>query len=216
MTGRTRRSLLGRPYGPALNVVGGAAHAGPRLPTIWQVAEPELCYGLDYRYLTVRGSGPVRWPASHAVVLRIVDQPDAEHAVAEVGAELRTLTGLNIRPGPPLPANEADQPPPGVIAVRYADFGWIDQHTTSGASGTTEYLSGWAVVNRNLIGDVRDPGAVSILRHELAHALGLGDVERAGRLMSVRLADRPAGFTAADLHGLRELGTNTDIATDQD
>jgi hypothetical protein len=65
----------------------------------------------------------------------------------------------------------------------------------------SRYTSGLAVVATVATGP-RSPGEVPVLRHELAHALGLGHAARPNLLMYHRISAGTVDFGRGDRHGL--------------
>jgi hypothetical protein len=203
-----REGLIGQHPGLA----GAPLPAALVPPSRWRQGPPRPVYGIDYTFLRNRGPEPLRWGA-RTIEVRLAEDPPGT-SVAEtlraVVAELRGITGLELDLGDP--GVDPDQPPAGTIVVRFVSNAWIAmlrddlRRPLSGATGEPDYSRGVVIVNTDL---VNSDSVSRVLRHELAHALGLGHSVRPGSLMSQRLSDRPTDFTVADRHSLARLGSPT-------
>lgn len=208
-------SLLGAYPVPALHLVGAPVPPSARSPSGWRPAPPPLQYGLDYTFLHGRPGAPVTWRPGQAVTIRITGAHTLGQAAAAaaVTAELATLTGMTLVHGEPrsteldrgaVPDQEihiafqppGDTAPPGPASAGYG--GAVP------APGGGHYLSGFAVVSSG----TRDPAEpdFAALRHELAHALGLGHAARPSLLMHHRVPALAGGYGRGDRHGLALLG----------
>ena len=215
-------SLLGTYPVPELHLVGAPIPDNPRSPIQWQPTPPPLQYGIDYTFMRRAGGEPVRWPHSSAIAVRITGActPDRHAALADVAAELRALTRLNLVTGGPAPARLIPSAvPDGEIHVRYLAGiklppGLPGSHGDPvGVGGASRcpagccYVSGFAIINADLAGsDATTELALAILRHELAHALGLGHAGRPSLLMHYRVSARTTRYGRGDQHGLALLG----------
>jgi hypothetical protein len=133
--------------------------------------------------------------------------------------ELRALTSLGLIIGEPWPADlDPRATPLGEIHVGYvrnrivralahqcarkAGFGGA----ITGAGGRW-YTRGFAAVSAVLaLPDPTADEAMTILRHELAHALGLGHAMRRGLVMHYQHTSGLPGYGPGDRHGLQLLG----------
>jgi hypothetical protein len=69
------------------------------------------------------------------------------------------------------------------------------------------YVSGFAIINADVAGpDAATEYALAILRHELAHALGLGHAARPSLLMYHQIAASTTRYGRGEQHGLALLG----------
>ena len=214
-------SLLGTYPVPELHLVGAPVPDNPRSPMRWQPGPAPLQYGIDYTFMHRVGREPVRWPYGSAITMRITRPatPDRQAALAAVTAELRTLTRLNLVLGEPaVPRLVPSAVPGGEIHVRYltaSDLaGLPGPHGDKAGLGSVTpcpegccYVSGFAVVNADLTGpDATAEHALAVLRHELAHALGLGHAARPSLLMHHRVTAGITRYGRGDQHGLALLG----------
>ena len=213
--------LLGTYPVPELHLVGAPIPGNPRSPIQWQPTPPPLQYGIDYTFMHRVGREPVRWPHSSAITVRITGPgtPDRRAALACVVAELRALTQLNLVTSEPAPASLVPSAvPDGEIHVRYLGGSKLARLPTrhgdpAGLGGASRcpagccYVSGFAIINADLAGsDATTEHALAILRHELAHALGLGHAGRPSLLMHYRVSARTTRYGRGDQHGLALLG----------
>jgi hypothetical protein len=213
-------SLLGTYPVPELHLVGAPILDNPRSPLQWQPTPPPLQYGIDYTFMHRTGREPVRWRNrdGSAITVRITGPgtPDRHAALASVVAELRALTRLNLVTGERAPARlTCSAVPDGEIHVLYlADSNLpgrdVDQAGLGGAARCTAgccYISGFAIINADLTGpDATTEHALAILRHELAHALGLGHATRRSLLMHHQVTADITRYGRGDQHGLALLG----------
>jgi hypothetical protein len=214
-------SLLGTYPVPELHLVGAPIPDNPRSSLQWQPTPPPLQYGIDYTFMHRAGRKPVRWPDGSAITVRIagLHTPDRRAALASVVAELRALTRLNLVPGEPaLPRLSASAVPDGEIHVRYltaSKFAGLpgphgDKTGLGGAMRCPAgccYVSGFAIINADLTGpDATTEHALAVLRHELAHALGLGHAARPSLLMHHQVTAGITQYGRGDQHGLALLG----------
>lgn len=214
-------SLLGAYPVPELHLVGAPIPDNPRSPIRWQPTPPPLQYGIDYTFMHRAGREPVRWPNGSAITVRITSPatPDMHAALAAVVTELRTLTRLNLVPGgPALPRLVPAAVPGGEIHVRYltasnlADLpGWHGDKAGLGSATRCPagccYVSGFAIINADLTGpDATTEHALAVLRHELAHAIGLGHAARPSLLMHHQVTAGTTRYGRGDQYGLALLG----------
>jgi hypothetical protein len=217
-----RRSLLGTYPVPVPQMVGAPLPPTSGYPSRWQPSLPPLQYGIDYTFLRHHGSRPLRWRPGLPVTVRITGRhrPEQDATVAAVVAELADLTGMSLSIGescaqaldlravpaqeihvgflPALPAAPAFRPCAGK-----AGFGGAVT-----ARGMSHYSSGLAIVATGVT-STQSPGEVAVLRHELAHALGLGHAARPNLLMYHRISATTVDFGRGDRHGLLLLNERT-------
>lgn len=213
--------LLGTYPVPELHLVGAPIPDNPRSPIRWQPTPSPLQYGIDYAFMHRAGREPVRWPHGSAITVRITGPatPGMRAALATVVAELRALTKLDLITGEPAPASLVPSAiPDEEIHVRYLTASELTSLTgrpgghagLGGASRCTAgccYVTGFAIINTNLAGpDVTAEYALAILRHELAHALGLSHATRPTLLMHHKVAPGTTRYGRGDQHGLALLG----------
>ncbi len=231
--------LLGRYPVPTLHLVGTAPPPDPRSPSRWRPGLPPLQHGVDYTFARRHGLAPVRWFPGTVITVRLTSEADSmtgvresEDAVDTVVAELRELTGLELRGGPPLTRPiDIRRVPEQEIHVAYLPSAeaWKvrrlagDQIPSGGAVPAQDgawYRRGWAIVDTGLAIEpasppdepsASSPAALSatglaVLRHQLGHALGLGHPASRRALMHQRIPVDVDGYSRGDRHGLALLG----------
>jgi hypothetical protein len=156
----------------------------------------------------------------------------AEDTLDAVLAELRQLTGLELRRGPQL-AGPIDirRVPDQEIHVAYLPSAHVQQvrrraggQAPSGGALPAQdghwYQQGWAIVDTDLTIEPSSPpggpparapavlsgAGLAVLRHQLGHALGLGHAASRRVLMNQRIPVDSGGYTRGDRHGLALLG----------
>lgn len=213
------RSLLGFYPVPLLHLVGAPVAASPRVPFRWQPSAPPPQYGVDYTFLNGFHDEPVTWPYQQRITVRIAARHTAcqVSAVAEVVAELAHLTGLPLHLGAPWPAEFN----PGRVPSQEIHVGFPPASQGSGLKGfggaalagtRRHYISGYAAVCSTVTHSV--PGQVpeldrqdlAALRHELAHAMGLGHAARPSLLMHYQVPAERDEYGPGDRYGLTLLG----------
>jgi hypothetical protein len=218
---RRRRSLLGTYPVPDPHLVGAPLPPPPGSPSRWQPPPPPLQYGIDYTFLRHHGRRPLRWRPDLPITVRITGphQPEQAVAVTSVVAELAELTGLGLSTGESWPpAAAGHEVPAQEIHVSFlptlpaaAPFRPCTGRAGLGgamtAPGASHYTSGLVIV---ATAAPQPPGETVILRHELAHALGLGHAARPNLLMYHRISAATVEFGRGDRHGLLLLQENTE------
>ncbi len=218
-----RRSLLGVYPVPAAHLVGAPLPPTPGYPSRWRPPPPPLQYGIDYTFLRHHSGRPVRWRPDRPVIVRLCGphRPEQATTTATVVAELAGLTGLSLAVGEPWPANPRLQTVPAhEIHVGFlpalpaaSSFrpctGRIGLGGAVTAPGVSYYTSGFAIIATSVI-NPRSPREVAVLRHELAHALGLGHAARPNLLMYHSVSAATVDFGRGDRHGLLLLNETTD------
>jgi hypothetical protein len=214
-------SLLGTYPVLELHLVGAPIPDNPRSPIRWQPTPPPLQYGIDYTFMHRVGREPVRWPNGSTITVRITKPatPDMHAALGVVVTELRTLTRLNLVPGEPaLPRLVPSAVPDGEIHVRYLTASNLTDlpgpHGDKAGLGSATrcpagccYVSGFAIINADLTGpDATTEHALAVLRHELAHAIGLGHAARPSLLMHPQVTVGTTRYGRGDQYGLALLG----------
>jgi Matrixin len=213
--GGERQSLLGTYPVPAPHLVGAPLPPTPGCPSRWEPPLPPLQYGIDYTFLRHDDNQPLRWRPDLPITVRIAGPHEPEQAamVDAVVAELAGLTGLSLAvaeswPHPlALRAVSAQEIRVGFLAnlPPARSFrpcaGRVGLGGAVGGPGLSHYTSGFALVATGITGPHR-PSVVAVLRHELAHALGLGHAARPGLLMYHRISDATVDFGRGDRRGL--------------
>ncbi|HLK72987.1 MAG TPA: hypothetical protein VKU77_04990 [Streptosporangiaceae bacterium] len=210
-----RRSLLGIYPVPAPHLVGAPAPPTAAYPSRWQPPPPPLQYGIDYTFLRHHGDRPLRWHPDLPITVRIAGPHEPEQAttVAAVVAELAKLTGLKLVTGeswpPPdaLRAVSAQEIRVGFLATLPAARSFRPCTGKTGLGGAVadpgmrHYASGFALVATGITSQY-SPSEVAVLRHELAHALGLGHAAHPDLLMYHRISAATEDFGRGDRYGL--------------
>jgi ADP-ribose pyrophosphatase YjhB (NUDIX family) len=160
----------------------------------------------------------------------------ADTVVAETEAvvrELRELTGLELRLGQqPGGLTDVRDVPDQEIHVAFLESARVQQIVCLGARPTGDpdrprfadarpgpdglwYQRGWALIDAGLVAELAgrsgdqatSPAArITLLRHQLSHALGLGHAARPSLLMHRRIPVDLGGYGRGDRHGLARLG----------
>jgi Matrixin len=226
-----RPTLLGWYQRPALHLVGAPQPPSLRSPGQWQPGPPPLQYGVDFSFARRCGPEPVRWRRGLPVTIRITGadpadpDPSAAAALATVIAELRTLTGSDLMADRP----RAGALNPDAVPDQEIHVGYLEGREMLALSGrkldcaglggarlggdTTSYAAGFAAVNTDLTGaDATGAYALAVLRHELAHALGLGHAGRRSLLMNRQITADTTQFGRGDRHGLALLGSAAPVS----
>jgi Matrixin len=213
-----RRSLLGTYPVPAPHLVGTPPQSTPGQPSRWRPPPPPLQYGVDYTFLRRHGSRVVRWEPNQPITVRLCGphQPEQATTLAAVVAELAGCTGLSLTTGEPRVRYSGPKAVPTqeihvgfVAALPAAPFfrPCAGQAGVGGAladRGASHYTSGFVTVATSAI-QPRSSMEIAVLRHELAHAVGLGHAARPGLLMYHRISAATVDFGRGDLHGLTLL-----------
>jgi hypothetical protein len=203
-------------------------------------------HGIDYTVARRCGLAPVRWRPRTDIAVRLTgldsegsdvggaaDATDMLEAVQTVVAELRALTGLELRAAQPLEGPiDVRRVPEYEIHVAYLSSaaarrarGHAGDGIASGGAlpmpGSAWYERGWAIVDTELaIGSASPPhapsagrrgalsaSALAVLRHQLCHALGLGHAIRRRTLMREQIPVDLDGYSRGDQYGLALLGS---------
>jgi hypothetical protein len=216
----TATRLLGKYPVPALHLVGTDPPPDLRTPTRWHPAQPPLQHGVDYTFARWYGLTPVRWQLGTVITVRMTcgasSLPSVKgpaDAVNAVVAELRQLTGLDLRAGPALERPiDIRRIPEHEIHVAYLPSAEAQQvcqlagdRRPSGDAVSIQdrpwYQYGWAIVDTDLAIE-----SFAVLRHQLGHALGLGHAASRQVLMHQRIPADLAGYSRGDRRGLALLG----------
>jgi hypothetical protein len=220
-----RASLLGWYPVSELCMAGAHIRPNPRSSPDLTLVPPPLLYGIDYTFARLVGGSPVRWPSGLPITVRITSPSVAgfDRALAIVVSELRELTRFDIAVGDPWP----DYFQPGAVPEGEIHVSFLPDFALRGLSpasahpagigvtllkGTGRcYTQGFAAVNADLAGTgaTGKPG-LTVLRHELAHALGMGHSARPGLVMHDRVMAGLPGYDRGDQFGLRMLGDATE------
>ena len=211
-----RRSLLGSFPRPALHLVGTPLSPKPGSPSHWQPPLPPPQYGIDYSFLQHHRGHPLRWQPGLAIAVRITGPhlPGQAVTVAAVAAELAALVGITLSAGEPwphalplhaVPAQElhisfSPALPPALPFAPCA--GQAGLGGAVAAHGMGYYTSGLVAIDSGRTSP-HPARELAVVRHELAHALGLGHVARPSLLMHRRAAS--ADYGHGDRHGLIRL-----------
>ena len=170
---------------------------------------------------TARAANRSAGRTDSVITVRITEPatPDMHAALDTVVAELRALTKLDLATGEPAPASLVPpEIPAGEIHVRYLTAsklaGLAGPHGSRAGLGVASrcttgccYVTGFAFINADHAGpDATTEHALAILRHELAHVLGLGHAARPSSLMHRQLAAGITRYGRGDQHGLALLG----------
>lgn len=239
--------LIGRYPVPALHLVGTVPSPDPRAPSHWRPGPPPLQHGVDYTFARRHGLAPVRWRPGSVITVRLASEIgsmptgwEPKDAIDTLVAELRELTGLELRGGPPL-ARPIDirRTPEQEIHVAYLPSAEAREvrrlagdRTPSGGARPAQdgvwYRHGWAIVDTDLaIGSASPPEessasspaalyttGLTVLRHQLGHALGLGHPASRRALMHQQIPVDRDGYSRGDRHGLALLGQTRPISDD--
>jgi hypothetical protein len=207
-------------------LVGVPRPPTPGYPSRWQPPLPPIQYGIDYTFLRHHDGRPLRWRSDLPIIVRIAGphQPEQAATAAAVVAELAGLTGLGLTVGESWPhplalrAVSAQEIRVGFLATLppARSFrpcaGRVGLGGAVGAPGMSHFTSGFALVATGITGP-HPPSAIAILRHELAHALGLGHAARPDLLMYHRISDATVDFGRGDRRGLFLLNENAQPGT---
>lgn len=207
----------------------GVEEAGARLADPVTVAAPDPSYAFQQTRVVDGATVPVTWSPCRPVHV-VVDPTSApagfEAQVAAAVGDVAAATGLTFTLDPP-----ADEPTDLDRAMfqpdRYGDrwapvlVGFADETAVPDLSGTVagiaqvngatgrtgdpHLVSGTVYLDVQLLAPDHDPAAyLAVLRHELAHVVGLDHVDDPTQLMNPTTG--VASFQAGDLTGLAELG----------
>jgi hypothetical protein len=213
-----RQSLLGTYPVTALHMVGAPLPPTAGSPSEWQPPLPPAQYGIDYTFLQHLSGRPVRWRPDLPITVRIAGPHLRGQAVtvAAVVAELARLTSLSLSVGEPWPQAPALRAVPeqeihvGFLPALPAAPPFAPCAGQAGvggaltAPGMSHYVSGLAAVTTGLVSP-HSMREVAVLRHELAHALGLGHAARPSLLMHYRMPAAIADYGRGDRRGLSIL-----------
>ena len=223
--------LLGTYPVPELHLVGAPIPDDPRSPIQWKPTPPPLQYGIDYTFMHRTGREPVRWQPGPTITVRIAGPgtQDKHAALTSVVAELRAITQLDLVTGEPASASLIPSAvPDGEIHVRYLPASKLadlpgQPGSRAGLGGAARcsggccYVSGFAIINAEHAGpDATTEHALAVLRHELAHAIGLGHAARPSLLMHHQLSADITRYGRGDQYGLALLGARPPGSSHQD
>lgn len=213
-----RESLLGTYPVTALDMVGAPLPPLPGSPSQWQPPLPPAQYGIDYTFLWHHGGRPLRWRPDLPITVRIAGPHLEEQAnlVTAVVAELAGLTSFSLRVGKPWPQALALRAVPvqethvGFLPALPAAPSFAPCAGPAGFGGALaapcmgHYTRGLVAVSVGLAGPNSRREAAAV-RHEFAHALGLGHAARPSLLMHYRMPAPVADYGRGDRHGLSLL-----------
>jgi hypothetical protein len=223
--GEERRSLLGTYPIPSPHLVGTPVPRSPGHPSQWRAPLPPLQYGIDYTFLRLNGRQPILWQPDWPITVRFCEPhgPEQATSLAAVVAQLAQLTGLSLVTGAPwsrlintkaVPAQEIHvgfaRTLPTAPFVRPC-AGRVGVGGAIAAQNGTRFTSGFAVIADSDAGS-SSMWDVAVLRHELAHALGLGHAARPNLLMYHRISKTAVEFGRGDRHGLKLLNENAHLS----
>jgi hypothetical protein len=212
-----QESLLGIYPVTALHMVGAPLPPMAGSPSQWQPPLPPAQYGIDYTFLQRHDGRPLRWRPDLPITVRIAGPylRGQSVTVGSVAAELARLTGLSLSAGEPWPQaavlravpeqeihvgflTALPATPPFAPCAGQAGFGGA-----LAAPGMSHYVRGLAAVTADLVSP-HSRREIAALRHQLAHALGLGHAARPSLLMYDRMP-AIADYGRGDRHGLSLL-----------
>jgi hypothetical protein len=212
---------------PELHLVGAPIPDDPQSPGQWQPIPPAVQYGIDYAFTHRVGREPVRWRHNSTITVRLVETgaQGNDHVLASVIDELRALTKLDLVTGAPVPGDLI----PSAVPDQEIHVGYLTASKLTGTpprpanqaglGGATLcdsgccYINGFAIVNADLAADATSERALAILRHELAHSIGLGHATRSSLLMHHQIAASTIQYGRGDRHGLAVLGPRPSSAS---
>jgi hypothetical protein len=229
MTSTRRRRggqrLIGSYPVASLHLVGADLPPDPRAPSQWRPGPAPLQHGVDYTFARWHGLVPVRWPPGSTICVRLASEAglriaarESVDAVDAVVTELRELTGLELRSGPPLGRPiDLHRITEQEIHVAYLPSTWARRTRqlagdlpAGGAAPAGDgawYRRGWAIVDTDLAAEpALSTTGLAVLRHQLGHALGLGHAARSRVLMHQRIPVDLVRYSRADQYGLALLG----------
>jgi hypothetical protein len=241
-TARTRRVVAGVVSAAAVLLTVGAAPVGDGqslgaplpLPTSLAVIPGNVT---DYA-LSIYGGIVERWNPCQPIPYRTDTKLVGEQAVAQVQAaidQLSYVTGLQFvyqgdtdftpqlghrtQPAPLVISfsRPKDQPDgsgylDGGLQLGYGGF--VSQFTSVRGKVTSDRIKlGFAVIDAEQYQKLPAKVQLSLLLHELGHAVGLNHASNPAELMyPVVSGDSPAGYAAGDIRGLVQVGATTACA----